>query len=396
MDIKRLKKLRDQCAIVSVGYTEQGRVLGRTALSFYVEAGISAIQDAGLKKEDIDGLICYRHYEPLNNEAEVTTNLVAQHLGIQPTVMTQEGGCARNQLPCAMSLIAAGFCNYVLVIYGDNANSGKRTFVKESPHSESSSYNETFGQFSAVGPYAMAARRGMYVFGTGPETWKEIAVSQRKWANLNPRALMHQKPLDYDTYLNEPYLIEPFRRLDCCPVTDGGRAYIVTSTERAKDLKNPPVLIMGIAEANPSTDTHQAAYLAGPTGAKEAGAAALRMAGITLSEIDACEIYDCFTYTMELTMQDYGFYPPGGGRDWFKDGRTGPGGTMPVNTSGGLLSEAYLMGLIPLTEAVMQLMERCGDRQLGPKTMTKAPEIILCSDNGGALQNHCTTILRRI
>jgi acetyl-CoA acetyltransferase len=396
VDIERLKKLRDKYAIVSVGYTPQGRIPGRTALSFYVEAGIHAIQDAGLKKEDIDGLICYRHYEPLNNEPEVTSNLVAQHLGIEPTMMTQEGGCARNQLPCAMALIEAGFCNYALVIYGDNALSGKRTFVGESPHSESFSYNGAFGQFSAVGPYAMAARRGMHVFGTGPETWKEIAVNQRKWANLNPRALMYQQPLDYDKYLNDPYLVEPLRRLDCCPITDGGRAYIVTTTERARDLRNPPVTVMGVAEANPSRDIHQTTFLAGPTGAKEAGAAALSMAGITLSDIDACEIYDCFTYTLELTMQDYGFYSPGEGQDFFKNGRTAPGGALPVNTSGGLLSEAYFMGLIPLTEAVMQLMGRCGNWQLGPKTMTKEPNIILCSDNGGALQNHCTTILRRI
>lgn len=395
MDKGRLKKLKDKCAIVGVGYTPQGRVPGRTALSFCIEAGIGAILDAGLKKEEIDGLICYRHYDPLNNESEITTNLVAQHLGIQPTTMLMEGGCARNQLPIAMGLIESGFCNYVLVIYGDNAQSGKRTFVREGSHSESFSYNAAFGHLGAVGAYAMAARRGMHVFGTGPETWKEIAVNQRKWAHLNPAALMYQQPLDYDRYMAEPYLVEPFRRLDCCPITDGGRAYIVTSTERAGDLKNRPVLIMGIAETNPATDVHQGDFLEGPTGAKEGGAAALSMAGITLAEIDACEIYDCFTYTVEITMQDYGFYPPGGGKDWFREGRTGPGGSMPVNTSGGLLSEAYLMGLIPLTEAVMQLMGRCGDRQLGAKTGTKEPDIILCSDNGGALQNHCTTILRR-
>jgi acetyl-CoA acetyltransferase len=396
MDIEKLKKLKDKCAIAGVGYTPQGRIPGRTALSFYVEAGINAIKDAGLTKEDIDGLICYRHYSPLNNEIEVTPNVVAQQLGIEPVMMTQEGGCARNQLPCAMSMIEAGFCDCVLVIYADNAASGKRTFIEEGTHAESVSYNAAFGMFTALGEYAMAARRGMHVFGTGPETWKEIAVNQRRWAHLNPRALMYQEPLDYDTYLRQPYLVEPFKRLDCCPITDGGRAYIVTSTERARDLRNPPVTIMGIGQANPSADVHQGTFLAGPTGAKRAGAVALEMAGITLDDIDACQVYDCFTYTLEITMQDYGFYPPGGARDWFRDGRTGPGGSMPVNTSGGLLSEAYFMGLIPLTEAVMQLSGRCGDRQLGPKTKTKEPEIILCSDNGGALQNHCTTILRRI
>jgi acetyl-CoA acetyltransferase len=135
--------------------------------------------------------------------------------------------------------------------------------------------------------------------------------------------------------------------------------------------------------------------MAGPTGAKIAGEEALRMAGITISDVDAFEIYDCFTYTVEITLQDYGLFGPGEGKDWFKGGMTAPSGRLPVNTSGGLLSEAYFMGLTPLTEGVMQIMGRCGNRQLGPKTNTKEPEIILCSDNGAILQTHSTVILRR-
>ncbi len=136
--------------------------------------------------------------------------------------------------------------------------------------------------------------------------------------------------------------------------------------------------------------------MAGPTGAKISGEQAFKMAGITLDDIDACEIYDCFTYTVEITLQDYGFFQPGEGEDWFSSGTIEPGGEMPVNTSGGQLSEAYFMGLTQLTEAAMQLMGRCGERQLGPKTNTKVPEIILCSDNGAILQTHATTILRRL
>src|SRR4030042_1705518 len=119
------------------------------------------------------------------------------------------------------------------------------------------------------------------------------------------------------------------------------------------------------------------------------------MAGITINDVDACEIYDCFTYTVEITLQDYGFFKPGDGRDWLKGGTIAPGGRLPVNTSGGLLSEAYFMGLTPLTEGVMQLMGRCGERQLGVVAGTKKPGIILCSDNGGILQTHSTAILRR-
>mgnify|MGYP000256376023 CR=1 FL=1 len=393
MDLKRLK---DRYAIVGVGYTPQGKVAERTALSFYIEACANAIKDAGLKKEDIDGLICYRHFEPLGDDVEVTPYLVAQLLGIRPKVLAQEANCARNQMLHAIGLIEMGFCNYVLIAYGDNAYSGRRTFMKEATHGEPVADNAAFGEFGLIANYAMAARRAMHLFGTGPQTWKEIAVSQRKWANLNPKAMMHDRPLSYEEYMAASWVVEPFRIYDTCLISDGGRAYIVTSTERAKDLRNPPVVIMGIGQSNPSVDVHQSDFMAGPTGAKIAGEIAFEMAGITVDEIDACEIYDCFTYTVEITLQDYGFFGPGEGKDWFKDGRTAPGGEIPVNTSGGLLSEAYFMGLTPLTEGVMQLMGRCGQRQLGPTTETKEPQIILCSDNGGVFQSHCAIILRRL
>jgi acetyl-CoA acetyltransferase len=235
----------------------------------------------------------------------------------------------------------------------------------------------------------------MYTFHTGPETWKHIAVGQRKWANLNPAATLYGRPMTFEDYYNARWIVAPFRLFDTCLVTDGGRALVITSIERARDLRNRPVLIMGLGQHNPSCDVHQATHLAGPTGAKKAGERALTMAGITLDDIDACEIYDCFTYTVEITLQDYGFFGPGEGEDWLQNGTIEPGGRMPVNTSGGQLSEAYYMGLTPLSEATMQLMGRCGKRQLGPPTDTKSPEIILCSDNGGILQTHSCIILRR-
>lgn len=252
-----------------------------------------------------------------------------------------------------------------------------------------------FGHFGAIAGYALAARRAMHTFRTGPETWKHIAVGQRKWANLNPRAMMHDRTMTFEDYYNSRLVVEPFRLYDNCLITDGGRAYVVTSIERARDLKHPPALIMGMGQHNPSRDIQQATHIAGPTGAKIAGEMALKMAGIAIEDVDACQIYDCFSYTVEITLQDYGFFGPGEGEDWFKGGTVDPGGRMPLNTSGGQLSEAYFMGLTPLTEAVMQIMGRCGNRQLGTKTNTKEPEIILCSDNGGILQSHSCYILRR-
>ena len=280
----------------------------------------------------------------------------------------------------------------MVVSYGFNALSGgslHRIFLKAAGD------QAAFGHIGATGGYALAARKAMNSFRTGPDTWKHIAVGQRKWANLNPAAMMVHRPLTEAEYLRSGYLVEPFRLPDNCLVTDGGRAYVVTSAERARDLKQPPALIMGLGQHNPSCDIELSNGMAGPTGAKIAGETALAMAGITIDDIDACQIYDCFTYTVEITLQDYGFFGSGDGEDWFAGGTIEPGGRMPVNTSGGQLSEAYCMGLTPLTEAVMQIMGRCGKRQLGPETGTRTPEIILCSDTGAILQCHASAILRR-
>jgi acetyl-CoA acetyltransferase len=289
-------------------------------------------------------------------------------------------------------VLNAGICKYVLITYGHSGLSGGGMRQLAYRRNGDSS---VFGYFGATAGYALAAQRGMHMFGTGPETWKNIAVGQRKWANLNPEATMYNKKLTFEDYYNSDYVVEPFRLVDNCLISDGGRAMVVTTAERAKDLKQTPVMIMGMGQHNPSTEIAQSIYMAGPTGAKLAGEQAFNMAGITLDDVDACEIYDCFTYTVEITLQEYGFFEPGGGEDWFKDETIEPGGRMPVNTSGGQLSEVYFMGMTPITEGVMQLMGRCGDRQLGPQTNTKEPQIILCSDNGGILQSHSCCILGR-
>ena len=292
----------------------------------------------------------------------------------------------------AVSVLEAGICNYVVISYGHSGlwGGGMRQLLLNTKGHE-----RVFGHFGAVGRYALAARRGMHEFSSGPKTWKHIAMGQRKWANLNPDAIMHQKTMSEDDYYKAPLVVEPFRLFDSCQMNDGGRAIIVTTAERARDLKQPPVLIMGMGQRNPANEIGQARYMAGPTGAKMAGREAMQMAGIGLEDIDACQIYDCFTYTVELTLQDYGFFRRGEGEDWFKGGTIEPGGKMPVNTSGGQLSEAYFMGMTPIAEAVMQLMGRCKKRQLGPDTNTKPPEIILCSDNGGTLQSHACLIFRK-
>lgn len=395
MDIGRLRSLSGKYAIAGVGYTVQGRVPGRTALSFYLEAAAKAMEDGGLKKEDVDGLILYRRFAPLGGEAEVSSYLVAQHLGITPRFLSHEANCERNHIAKAISLLEAGFCSSILLVYGDNALSGGRTFLEEAIHGEGTAYVQALGMRGPMTGYALSARRAMNNGRTGPDTWAEIAVSGRAWAQLNPRAMTYGQGLTLEGYFAAPVFVDPFRIHDACLIGDGGRACVITSLERAKDLRHPPVAILGVGMANPSRDAHQA--LAGDpvTGARESFGVAAAMADISRGDIDAAEIYDCFTCTVETTLEGYGYFASGEGKDFFRGGRTGPLGEFPVNTSGGLLAEGYHMGLTPLTEAVMQLMGRCGEHQIGATTGTKSPGIVVVSDNGGVFQTHSTVILGR-
>ena len=379
------RDLRDKTAIVSVGYTaRQGAVPDTTDMRLALEACKNAIEDAGLKKDDVDGLLLqptmggvhsYNVAAQLGLDLRFTANL---------DVMGASSGCIAGYAAMA---VAFGQANYVLCLYATTEHSVG--FAGGGGMRPRAGSEFAYGAMGAPMSYALAARRGMDEFGTGPETWKHIAVNTRKWANLNPRATFYDKPMTFDDYYAEPWVAEPFRRADCCLVSDGARAFIVTTAERARQLKHPPAYIAGMGQYHHTANVAQSQFNTGPTAAKQSGADALRMAGITLKDISACEIYDCFTYTVELTMQSYGFFKPGGGKDFFKDGRTAPGGEFPVNTSGGLLSEVYYMGFTPLTEAVMQIQGRSGERQL------KDPHYILASGNGGILQTHSTIILRR-
>jgi acetyl-CoA acetyltransferase len=377
-----LRDFSNKAAIVGVGYTEkQGTVPGVSNITLAQEAARNAIEDAGLKKDDIDGLL-------IQPTMGMQCYSVAAKLGMNNLKLLANEDVMGGTAPCitahAMYAVVTGQANYVLCLYGCTDKSGRMMLGGGGPMGPGPAY----GIFGANMEYGLAARRAMHEYRTGPDTWVEIAMAQRKWANLNPRATFYDKPLTREDYFNEPWVAEPFRRVDCCLVSDGARAYIVTTAERAKKLKQPPVYIAGVGQSHHTPEIEQSYHMTGPTGAKASGAMALQMAGISLKDINACEIYDCFTYTVEVTMQSYGFYQKGEGYDFFKNGRTGPGGEFPVNTSGGLLSEVYYMGFTPLTEGVMQLRGQCGPRQ------AKNLKYILCSGNGGILQTHGTVILR--
>lgn len=390
-----MEDLKNKIAIVGVGYTPQGKLPGRTAISFHTEAIRNALADAGIEKGDVDAMFLYRHFEALAGDYDVTAFTVAEQLGFRPSVIGQETYCTRGWLYNSVGLLRSGLCRYVVISYGDNARSGRRSFVKELSGGKATDDLAAFGDLSTMSKYAMQARRAMDTYGTGPEVWKEISIAQRQWACLNPQAAMYGKPLDDEAYYASAMVAEPLRLLDATPSSDGGRAIVLTTVERAKALGHPYAVIRGFGSANQPASPFRLQVEDPESAAKLASRQAFRMAGITCRDVDACELYDCFTYTVEATLRDYGFFPREQVKEFLTRQRLGPGGELPVNTSGGMLSEGYFMGLTPVAEAVMQLTGRCGQRQLGVLPGTKEPEIIVCSDNGAVFQSHITLVLER-
>jgi acetyl-CoA acetyltransferase len=258
-------------------------------------------------------------------------------------------------------------------------------------------FETPFGIPTPVGAYAMAAMRHMHEYGTTPDMLAEVAVSTRKWAQLNPAATMRD-PLTREQVLASPMITDPLHLNDCCLVTDGGGAIIVTTAERAKDLKARPVYIRGYGEAQTHWTISQMPDLT-ETCAIQSGKAALKMAGVKHKEIDVVEVYDSFTITVLLTLESLGFCKKGEAGELFLSGRTAPGGDFPVNTNGGGLSYAHpgMYGIFPLIEATRQLRGEAGKRQVrkGGKKNGKLPGIALAHGTGGVLSSCVTTVLSR-
>jgi acetyl-CoA acetyltransferase len=234
--------------------------------------------------------------------------------------------------------------------------------------------------------YALAMRRHMLRYGTTHDQFGAIAVAQREWAVMNPLA-QHRSPITLDDYHASRWIAEPLHLLDCCVVSNGGIAAIVTSAERAAALRQPPVHVLGWSQAHPGRFLERNEDLGLVTGAVEAGPAALRMAGVTLDDIDLLELYDCYTITVLLTLEDYGFCAKGEGGTFVESGVLGPHGKLKVNTGGGQLSSYYLWGMTPLSEAVIQARGQAGERQV------EDHELVMVSGNGGVFDHHATLVL---
>jgi acetyl-CoA acetyltransferase len=235
--------------------------------------------------------------------------------------------------------------------------------------------------------YALAARRHMARYGTTQDQLGHIAVAQREWASLNPRAQL-RTPMTLEDYHASRYISEPFHLFDCCLVSNGGAALIVTSLERARELRQPPVRVLGWGQGHPGSSGARNDDFGLVTGAVSSGRRALEMARTSLDEIGVIELYDCYTFTALVTLEDYGFCAKGeGGPLVAEPGMLGPEGKLKVNTGGGQLSSYYLWGMTPLTEAVIQARGQAGERQVDDHAR------VLVSGNGGVLDHHSTLVL---
>ena len=393
MNINPSTALRDKCAIVGIGNSRLGKVPGVSSLDLLVEAMVNALDDAGLKTSDIDGLICrgpddaYGHHQ-----------LIGARLGINANISTtMDNGGASQILSIAMAVMAieAGLATTVLCGFGRDAWS--RTHVTEEarvrnetrPDSQRArEFGPEYGYFGAVAAHAFGAQRHMHLYGTTRDHFAEIAIAFREHALRNPQAQM-KKPLTKADYDAARLIVAPFGLFDCSLRSDGAGAVIVTSRARAKDLKQPPVPIKGFGSFNNLRGWFQDDNMV-VTAAKKSGETAYKMAGLGPADIDTAQIYDCFTYMVLTQLEDYGFCKKGEGGDFVASGALRMGGRLPTNTSGGQLSESHVEGMLQIVEGARQMRHTYGaDRQV------KDAEVALISGHGGNQVCHSTLILGR-
>ncbi len=374
-------------AIVGVAESDvMGTVPDKSSLQHHGEAAHNALADAGLSKNDVNGLFT----------AGFSTLATAEYLGIQPgfTDNTSVGGSSFViHVAHAVAAIRAGFCDVALITHGQ-AGRSTRGRVPGDPNLPAAQYESPYGIIGAPINYSIACSRYMHEYGEDKtrQGMAEIAVSTRKWANLNPKAVMYETPMSFDDYHNSRWVSWPFHLLDCCLVTDSGAAIIVASAEKARDCAKEPIWVLGAAESH---DHNMISMMPSLTSliARESGPNAMARAGINHDDIDLTMIYDSFTYTVMLTLEALGFCGPGEAADFVAGQRTAPGGDFPLNTSGGGLSYTHpgMYGSFLLVEAVRQMRGEGGERQV--KVNGGTPKVSIVNGTGGSLSSTGTVVL---
>lgn len=354
-----------EAAIAGIGATEFSKESGRTELQLAAECAKAACDDAGIDPRDIDGMLTFT----LDNSDEIT---LARCLGVRDLAYTARipggGAAAVATVYQAMALVNAGLCKNVLIWRAMNERSQYR-FGQNASGANYTAGNGTgsllwcvpFGAMTPGTWESLAAQRYMQVYGATNEDFGRVSVVQRKYAANNPKAWFHGKPITLDDHQNAKWIVEPvLRLLDCCQESDGGQAILVTSLERAKDLSQKPVRIVGACQSIPynveviSNYYHEADLSLMP----ESEGTAKRLyaqTGLKPDDIQVAMLYDAFTPQVFKQLEAFGFCKRGEAKDFVKDGHLELDGRLPVNTHGGLIGEAYIHGMNSIAEMVRQV-----------------------------------------
>ncbi|MDG2308409.1 MAG: acetyl-CoA acetyltransferase [Candidatus Binatia bacterium] len=375
---------RGTVAIVGASESDEvGKQPNKSALMLHAEGARNALADAGLRASDVDAVLSTGR--PMAGE-------IPEYLGIRPRYLdnTHMGGCSFiAHLQHAIAIVNAGLAEVVLITHGESGRSRvgmpPRVIGSDSPGGQ---FESPFGVGGPATRYTLAATRHMHEYGTTKDQLAEVAVATRKWASLNPRAAMRD-PITIEDVKSSRMIASPFNLLDCCLVTDGGGALVVTSAERAKDSKHAPVYVLGTGEATHHNLISQMPRFHVWDAAVQSGKSAWEMSGAGPADIDFAMFYDAFTIVPILALEALGFCGLGEGGGFVEGQRTAPGGDFPMNTNGGGLSYTHsgMYGMYLLVEAVKQLRGECGARQVaGAKTA-------ICHGTGGILSAAATAIL---
>ncbi len=352
--------LRDGAAIVGIGATEFSKDSGRSDLQLAIEACEAAINDAGLRPEQIDGMVTFT--QDTNPEIEIARNLSIGELSFFSRIH-HGGGAACGTIAQAAMAVASGQADYVLVYRAFNERSWARfgAGVQDRPAGAevsevSFSWSSPFGLLTPASWVAMFATRYMHEYGATSEDFGRVAVADRRHAATNPKAHFYQRPITLEDHQNSRWIVEPLHLLDCCQESDGGQALVVTTPERAKDLKGVPAIVRSAAQgAGENQDMMTSYYRESITGLPEMGLIARQLwntTGLSSDDIQAAIIYDHFTPLALPQLEEFGFCKRGEAKDFIRDGNIEIGGRLPINTNGGQLGEAYIHGMNGIAEGV--------------------------------------------
>lgn len=387
---RQRRSIRGQTAIVGAGRSDVGRVPGRSVMSLASQAAKNALADAGLERSQIDGVLCSTAFAAPFHRFSVA---FSEYFGITPTfsnTLQVSGATAATMFNIAAAAIAGGLADNILIVGADSLLTGLSPdlALRSMTESRDQQYEMPFG-IPVANTFAMTAHRHMKEFGTTSEQLAKVAVIHREHASRTPDAQM-TAPITVDDVLNSGWVTTPYHKLDCSLISDGAVAFVVSAADRAKSSAQvKPVYILGGGECY----THEHIFLMPSlttTGAVQSSARAYAMAGCTPRDIDVAGVYDCFTGTVIMMLEDLGFCPKGEGGRFVDDRQITYGGSIPCNTHGGLLSFAHpgMPGsLLHFLEVVQQLRGECGQRQV------TGAELGLVHSLGAGFATQATTIL---